>query len=562
MPEPLKILIADDNDSDRLILTAIIKREGHVAFTACDGIEAVDAYKESQPDIVLMDALMPNMDGFEAARQIKSLAGDDLVPIIFLTSLQDATSLAECLDSGGDDFLSKPYNRLILKAKINAFSRMRKMHSAIQEHNRQLLLEQQVAKAVFDNVAHAGCLKADNIKYSLSPLAVFNGDTVLAERRPGGGMHLFLGDFTGHGLPAAIGAMPVAEIFYGMTAKGFDAGVILREMNKKLGRILPTGVFCCGCFADMSFLERSVKVWQGGLPDSFLYRVNSGEVEHIQSNSLPLGVVKGSSFNPQFIELNLDVGDRLFMWSDGIHESRNEQDEMFGEDRLKDVFYQTEKPEKLFGSILAAADKFIGEGERDDDVTVLEVTMVDHDKIASINLDENQESMAGPPAWQMEYQLLPETLRVYNPLPLILHIITEVEGMRSVSGELYTLLAELYSNALEHGILGLDSNLKKSAEGFATYYSEREARLQSLKDAVVKISLRHEPKGKGGRLFLQFEDSGAGFDHERVLERQRTNKEYSGRGIPLLRKICDSFEYQGNGNTVNAVITWPKEKSQ
>jgi len=115
---------------------------------------------------------------------------------------------------------------------------------------------------------------------------------------------------------------------------------------------------------------------------------------------------------------------------------------------------------------------------------------------------------------------------------------------------------------LEHGILGLDSNLKKSAEGFATYYSEREARLQSLKDAVVKISLRHEPKGKGGRLFLQFEDSGAGFDHERVLERQRTNKEYSGRGIPLLRKICDSFEYQGNGNTVNAVITWPKEKSQ
>ena len=122
---------------------------------------------DSTSEIVLMDALMPRMDGFEAARLIKQLAGEELVPIIFLTSLTDAESLVKCLDAGGDDFLSKPYNRVILQAKINAFNRMRVMHSTVQlqrdhiaENNEHLLQEQQVAKTVFDNVAHLGCLNA------------------------------------------------------------------------------------------------------------------------------------------------------------------------------------------------------------------------------------------------------------------------------------------------------------------------------------------------------------------------------------------------------------------
>ena len=93
--ESLRILIADDNDSDRLILQTIVRKEGHVVYTARDGQEAIDIFRQESPDIVLLDALMPNVDGFEAARTIKQLAGDNLVPIIFLTSLRDATSLAD-----------------------------------------------------------------------------------------------------------------------------------------------------------------------------------------------------------------------------------------------------------------------------------------------------------------------------------------------------------------------------------------------------------------------------------------------------------------------------------
>src|SRR5690606_2431138 len=238
---PLTILVADDTDTDRLILETIVRKEGHRIISAKDGIEAVAAYAQERPDIVLMDALMPRLDGFGAARQIKASAGEELVPIIFLTSLNDTESLVQCLDAGGDDFLSKPYNRVILQAKIKSFNRMRKMHATmikqrdqIARHNELFLQEQAVAKQVFDNVAHSGCLNASNVRYDLSSLAVFNGDVMVAAMRPSGSMMLLLGDFTGHGLPAAIGAMPLASTFYGMVHKGFSMTDVLRELNRKL----------------------------------------------------------------------------------------------------------------------------------------------------------------------------------------------------------------------------------------------------------------------------------------------------------------------------------------
>lgn len=273
--ESLTILIAEDNAADRLLLSTIVSRQGHRVLTAGNGLEAVALFETERPQLVLMDVMMPVMDGFEAARRIKQQAGEELVPIIFLTSLSETEALVQSLEAGGDDFLSKPYNRVILEAKINAMGRLHLLQRTVLEqrdlivrHNEHLLNEQRVAKAVFDKVAHSGCLNASNVRYLQSPLALFNGDLLLAAYKPSGGMHVLLGDFTGHGLPAAIGAMPLAEVFYGMTAKGYPMADILREMNAKLKRILPVGVFCCATLLNLSFQRELVEVWNGGLPAS------------------------------------------------------------------------------------------------------------------------------------------------------------------------------------------------------------------------------------------------------------------------------------------------------
>ena len=270
----LTILIAEDSAADRMLLSTIVSRQGHRVLSASNGLEALAMFQQERPHLILMDAMMPVMDGFEAARRIKACAGETLVPIIFLTSLTEGEALVRCLEAGGDDFLAKPYNQVILEAKIKAMDRLRRLQSMVLQqrdliarHNEHLLTEQRVAKAVFDKVAHSGCLSAANIRYMQSPYALFNGDLLLAAFKPSGDMHVFLGDFTGHGLPAAIGAMPLAEVFYGMTAKGYSMAEILPEMNSKLKRILPVDMFCCASMLNLSFQRRVVEVWCGGLPD-------------------------------------------------------------------------------------------------------------------------------------------------------------------------------------------------------------------------------------------------------------------------------------------------------
>ncbi|RMF16438.1 MAG: response regulator [Gammaproteobacteria bacterium] len=565
MTGSIRILIADDNQSDRMILSRIVQKQGHIVETAENGREAVNAFKSFRPDIVLLDALMPEMDGFEAAREIKSLAGEDLVPIIFLTSLSDVDSLVRCLEAGGDDFLSKPYNRVILEAKINAFYRMRTMNhqliaqrNTIAEHNRHMVQEQEVARRVFDNVAHLGCLGARNIRHLLSPLSVFNGDVLLACQRPSGGMHVLLGDFTGHGLPAAIGAMPLAEIFYGMTVKGFSLTDILREINQKLKKILPVGFFCCACMAELNFDQKTLEVWIGGLPDAVL--VQNGRVIRIPPNHPPLGVLRPEQFQVKTYRYEMADGDRLFMWSDGILEAANPQGQMYGEARLLDLMQSHSRAPDLFDRLLNSVFEFVGSNDQQDDLTLVEVTMMPETDLGIGEAHLVRSALKGPRTWDFRYRVEGDTLRDFNPIPLLLHVIMEVPELRPYNGQIYTILTELYSNALEHGILGLSSGLKHTPDGFARYYKEREARLSRLEGHWIEFFMSHEMAGKGGVLKLGLKDSGSGFDTSAIRDIQPAADRFAGRGIPLLRTLCRKLEYSEGGTRVQAEFVWPDNR--
>ncbi len=570
----VKVLVADDTVTDRLILERLVKQFGYPVVSAGDGAQAVEAYAKERPDIVLLDVLMPTMDGFEAARQIRAIAGEEFVPIIFLTSLSDTDSLVKCLDAGGDDFLSKPYNKVILQAKISAFARMRSMQTTIlsqrdkiAQHNNELIREQNIAKAVFDNIAHSGCLNAANIQYYLSPLSIFNGDVLVAGVRPSGNIMALLGDFTGHGLPAAMGSIPLATTFYGMVGKGFSLVDIAREINRKLKDILPVGMFCCASMVDIDFRERNIKVWSGGLPPGYLYRAKDGSITPLDSRNLPLGILSDKDFKARFERYELSLGDRVFLWSDGVHEARNPAGEMFGEERLLNVFKNQPKPENLLNSIVDNVHQFMGEHERDDDLTVFGIEIVDSDAIqATVVTPQLHEE--GLVDWSMEFELRASTFSGFNPLPILVNILNEVRGLRGHTSDLYTILAELYSNALEHGVLGLSSSLKQDPDGFLHYYELRKQRLSETKEGFVRFALAHEKIAAdvpSGRLKITVTDSGEGFNevdalNEMMKTDQDTAGRFSGRGIKLLNSICDEVVYHGKGNHVEVIFSWEERE--
>ncbi len=569
--QPLKILIADDSDSDRLILKTLMKRLGHQVRAAANGSEAVTVFSEYQPDIVLLDVLMPVMDGITAARKIKALAGEELVPVIFLTSLSNADALARCLDAGGDDFLSKPYNKVIIQAKLGAFNRMRQMHRTLSqqrdligERNRQLLEEQQLAKRVFDNIAHTGCLNADNIRYHVSPMSIFNGDILFACPRPAGGMHVLVGDFTGHGLPAAIGALPIAEIFYGMTTMGFSSSDILREINDKLRRILPVGMFCCGAMIQADFNLNQLRIWNGGLPDGLLFRKEGGR-ESVTSRHLPLGVLEASRFDAGMDLFHTSAGDTLLLMTDGVLEAENEKAELYGETRLTRALDAAPEGAAPIDTLLDDIRRFSGQQSGQDDLTLVSLQMVVASEFHETAGELPQSALKGPADWHCVYEVQDETLAQFSPLPLLLHICMEVPGLRRKSADIYTLLSELYTNALEHGVLNLSSELKTSPDGFSHYYSERERRLERVAGHFIRFALSHSLTETGGRLKIVCEDSGRGFDHDRQLASvthgrpdgpERSADRYSGRGLLLMQKVGHSLRYSENGSRAEVIYDW------
>ncbi|KPZ08633.1 fused response regulator/phosphatase [Pseudomonas syringae group genomosp. 3] len=564
MQSPLKklcILIADDSASDRLLLSTIVARQGHRVLCAANGVEAVAIFMAESPQLILMDAMMPVMDGFEAARRIKALTGESLVPIIFLTSLTEGEALARCLDAGGDDFMSKPYNPLVLAAKINAMNRLRVLHETVRlqrdqisKHHEYLLNEQRVAKAVFDQVAHAGCLGAGNIRYLQSPYALFNGDLMLAAYTPAGHMQVLLGDFTGHGLPAAVGAMPLADVFYGMTAKGYGLIEILREMNAKLKRILPVDMFCCATLLCINLPQRQVEVWNGGLPDGYLLRGTDGEHVPLASSHLPLGVLSVDAFDARTEVYPLAPGDRIFLLSDGVLDTSDSNDQLFGVQRLREVLSANREPQLLIQEILQALNDFGGKAR--DDVSLLEISAVDEPLTRRPAPTYSDSGASSPLDWSASFEFRASTLKRFNPLPYVLQLLLEVHGLRNQGAALHMVLGELYSNALEHGVLGLDSALKHDAAGFALYYRQRAERLGALEAGFIRVTVRVEPVGEGGRLTLSVEDSGDGFDVNKAQMLIPDSDELYGRGLRLVCELSHEARWSTDGRTACVEFSW------
>ena len=187
----------------------------------------------------------------------------------------------------------------------------------------------------------------------MSPKSTLNGDTLLVADRPNGGVNLFLGDFTGHGLAAAIGVVPLSEIFYRMTASGHPAQSVLLEINRKLHQLLPANFFCAAAMAEFAPDMRSVRIWVGGVPDAVLYQHETSEAIRVRSDHLPLGILSSDQFSVSMHEYDLSPGDRLYFWSDGLPEAVNSRDEMFGEERVMAVFSQHMDSGRLFDQLIS-----------------------------------------------------------------------------------------------------------------------------------------------------------------------------------------------------------------
>ncbi len=565
--EDLKFLVVEDDATSRMILVRGLARQGYQVVAAENGAVGVEKFEQERPDLVLMDVQMPVMDGLEATKAIKALAGETFVPVIFLTATTNDERLRACIECGGDDFITKPYSVVVLNAKVAALLRIRQLTEETRAqrdelglHQMQLFKEQQVAETVFSRIVNRGTGECDSIKRLVSPMSVFNGDILLTAETPSGGIRVALGDFTGHGLVAAIGALPFCEAFYAMTSKGFSIKELVAEVNTKLRMVLPTGMFCACVVMEIDRYTNQLIVWSGGMCDVLLRGANGGIRRRIPSRHLALGVVGSGKLDTTLESYNLEPGERLLAYSDGVVESSNPAGEMYGEHRLEALFASPDRDVgRFFEDLSNELGDFTENLEQDDDITLVEVTA---EELSTTSSDPASAAVARvhrtPVSWDWSLRIESDTIRQFDPLPMIMQAFHEIQGLHDHREKLYTVMAELYSNSLDHGLLGLDSVLKATSEGFARYYAERQKRLEDLQDGWISIVCSHRPSGEGGSLRMRVEDSGPGFDFERSTSSLEGNEGHSGRGMALVRTICDEVAYMGSGNIVEVTFNWER----
>lgn len=146
----LRILIVDDSPTSRAALTRYIERMGHMPIVASGGTHAIELYRKENPGLVLLDVMMPDMDGYTVARKIRSIQIDEWIPIIFLSAKDDDQDLERGIEAGGDDYLVKPVSYVVLNAKIRAMQRIDDMRQKLLYLSRQLA----VANRELEKISH------------------------------------------------------------------------------------------------------------------------------------------------------------------------------------------------------------------------------------------------------------------------------------------------------------------------------------------------------------------------------------------------------------------------
>jgi two-component system, HptB-dependent secretion and biofilm response regulator len=558
----LKALVVDDSSVDCLILQKILLKQGYDVCIVTDGQMAIEMFGQFEPDIVFMDLYLPDMSGYEVTKILKESSGDIYVPVVFVTSETNLNTLEYCLKSGGDDYIVKPVIDSMLEAKTGALLRIKKMHDDLVREKKSIsgYFEAQSkdlhdANKVIFNIHKPRFYNPQNINWSYEAQNILSGDIICSALDPSGNHVILVGDNTGHGLPAAIGSLITCETFYSMVNKGFDIQVVLEEINKKLFYLLPADRFLAACIIEIDEDYNVLKVWNAGLPRVLVCNNDGSFKQEVPSMHFPLGIKLVNSDDVVPIRINVNYGDYIYAYTDGLTETFNHSGEMYGEQRLLESIGLSHNNENRVEGIINQVQKFRGTVEQSDDMLLVELIcykpLMKKERKNKIN-----EHIVLPMNWDAKFELHHDIIANINPVPVLMQTMAGIQGLGGHREKIFLILTEMYSNAVEHGMLKLDSNMKEEKDGFLKYYELRKERIDKLSSGKITIEIKHQVEMNKGVISIMMKDSGDGFDYEKILNELEVCSAKSGRGILIINDLCRKLEYKEGGRRLNIEYEW------
>ena len=319
------VLIVDDNALNRALLVALVTGLGVTRIeTATNGHEGLAAIARRKPDLVLLDVMMPEMDGHEMCRRLRAIHGSDELPVLFVTALDLPAERAACFAAGATDMVSKPVNREEIIARVRVHLENRMLLAGLKTYQNRLREELEMAHATqtalhpdpgqtADILARTGV----ELRGIIETSSELGGDFWTVFETPRRTVGLLVADFTGHGVAAAFNTVRLHALMSRRPAGLDGPGALLDFLNHELKRLLPPGQFAAAFTCELDPRSGTL-ICAGGLsPPPIL--LEEGRARPLPVAGPPLGAFMDADYDE--IRLTLAPGATLLVYSDALVES-------------------------------------------------------------------------------------------------------------------------------------------------------------------------------------------------------------------------------------------------
>ena len=392
--EKSKILVVDDDDNIRQLLEINLANEGYEVISASNGKEALDQAFTHLPNLVILDRMMPVMDGMEACKKLRENSSTSEIPIIMVTALRETIDKVTGLTIGADDYITKPFDPDEVVARVGTMLRRSKrteylnplmsvLGKRFTEGDIKMLGQDlQVAHDIQMGLVPREYpeLAGIDIGAKIVPARVVGGDFYDFILLEDGRIGFIIGDISGKGISAAMIMVMVRSVLRAFIMEGYSLRESLLKLNDFMCKDTDAGRFLTLSYIILDPMggER-ICFGRAGHYSPIKYNVGSKEHQFLYTKGMPLGLIKTGERkgNEEIFEEKesvLNSGEIVIMFTDGVSESMNKDRDIFGEENVVKIVSENASLDssELAEAIYKGADEY-SEGELQDDVTVLVV---------------------------------------------------------------------------------------------------------------------------------------------------------------------------------------------
>ena len=369
-----RILIVDDTRANIDILVEALRNDYKLSV-AVDGNAALRSVEKSPPDLVLLDIMMPEIDGYEVCRQLRAREATRELPVMFLSALEDVKNKAQGFEVGGNDYLTKPFEVLEVKARVRSLLKAKAYADAVREAMaRDLRIAREIQMGILPaNLAAITKGTGLEVDAVIEPAREVGGDLYEVLRVSDRRVVVALGDVSGKGIPAALFMAVAMTVLRTLARHIAEPDEILRRLNDELVEENPRGMFVT--LQCLVFDLEQKRLSCAGAGHHQLAVVSPGRPPRLAcpSTGRPAGLMP---FNPIEREpLPLEPGDTFVLFSDGVSEAMNTEEDFYGDDRLLAALAACDgaPPKDIVTRVLTDVRQFAAGARQSDDITVLAV---------------------------------------------------------------------------------------------------------------------------------------------------------------------------------------------